>query len=339
VVLVAGSPAAVFTASLLLPKDHTMAASTDRTPGIERRHFLTACTAAGAAGLVSGAARAANPPQPAAALPAIALGKFRVSRMVVGYNPIGGYSYQGHHMDQHMREYYTVPQTVEFLERCQRQGINTHQFSPSDKMTQVLRTMRERGSTMQFFCLHAGRGQVKSVLKDTQPFAMAHHGGATDSLFAQGKSREVHDFVKEVHDHGLLAGVSAHNPDCIKRVADEGWEVDFFMTCFHFLTRTTMPGSDKPLALPTLELSYPFFRDDPVTMTQVARQVKQPCFGFKILGSGRKCASQSSVRAAFKFAFENLKPIDGVIVGMYPRFFDEIVADAQYVRELGKLPG
>jgi len=27
-----------------------------------------------------------------------------------------------------------------------------------------------------------------------------------------------------------------------------------------------------------------------------------------------------------------------VIVGMYPRFFDEIRANAQYVRELGKLP-
>ena len=47
----------------------------------------------------------------------------------------------------------------------------------------------------------------------------------------------MHDYVKAVHDGGVLAGVSAHNPDCIKRVADEGWEVDFFMTCFYFLTR------------------------------------------------------------------------------------------------------
>ena len=39
------------------------------------------------------------------------------------------------------------------------------------------------------------------------------------------------------HDCGVLAGVSAHNPDCIKRVADEGWENDLFMCCFYYVTR------------------------------------------------------------------------------------------------------
>ncbi len=64
--------------------------------------------------------------------------------------------------------------------------------------------------------------------------------------------------------------------------------------------------------------------------------MKKPCFGFKILGSGRKCESQQSVREAFKFAFERIKATDGVIVGMYPRFFDEIRANAEFVREFGK---
>jgi len=286
--------------------------------------------------MMAGASPAGEPQ--AVSLPTIQLGKHRVTRLVAGYNPIGGFSYLGHHMDQHMREYYTVERTAEFLQRCEQQGINTHQFSPSDKMTQVLRLVRERGSKMQFICLHAGRSQVKSLAESTRPIAMAHHGGVTDTLFAEGKSREVHDFVKAVHDQGLLAGVSAHNPDCIKRVADEGWEVDFFMGCFYFLTRRRPPGQDKSPPLPTLEISYPFFRDDPPVMTQVIRQVKQPCFGFKILGSGRLCYSQQAVREAFKFAFTHIKPTDGVIVGMYPRFFDEIRANAQYTRELGRLP-
>ena len=30
-----------------------------------------------------------------------------------------------------------------------------------------------------------------------------------------------------------------------------------------------------------LDFGLPFFRDDPKAMTQVVRQVKQPCFGFK----------------------------------------------------------
>jgi hypothetical protein len=131
----------------------------------------------------------------------------------------------------------------------------------------------------------------------------------------------------------VLAGVSAHNPDCIKRVADEGWEVDFFMTCFYFLTRKWV---HKDAEIPMLDFGLPFFRDDPKTMTAVVRQVKQPCLGFKILGSGRLCSSQQTVRAAFKFAFENIKPTDGVIVGMFPWFFDEVSANAQFTRQMGK---
>ena len=120
-----------------------------------------------------------------------------------------------------------------------------------------------------------------------KPIAVSHHGGATDRLFRDGKAREVHDFVKEAHDRGVLAGVSAHNPDCIKRIADEGWEVDFFMTCFYFLTRKPTAKAARQAAAGTLEIAYPFFRADPQAMTKVVRQVKQPCLGFKILGAGR----------------------------------------------------
>jgi hypothetical protein len=49
------------------------------------------------------------------------------------------------------------------------------------------------------------------------------------------------------------------------------------------------------------------------------------------------CQSQDNVKEAFRFAFQNIKPSDGVIVGMYPRFFDEVSANAKYTRQFGKL--
>jgi hypothetical protein len=48
------------------------------------------------------------------------------------------------------------------------------------------------------------------------------------------------------------------------------------------------------------------------------------------------CGKRQSVREAFKFAFEHLKPTDGVIVGMYPRYHDQMSENAQYVREFGR---
>ncbi len=81
-----------------------------------------------------GSAWTAPPPPPAggpapAPLPTIQLGKYRISRLVAGSNPILGYSYLGPHTDRHMKEYFTTERTVEFLQNCERAGITAHQFS------------------------------------------------------------------------------------------------------------------------------------------------------------------------------------------------------------------
>ncbi len=304
-----------------------------------RRKFLSQLSAAAAAsGLVFGkSGRSAESEPSAAPLPTIQLGSHRVTRLIAGWNPIGGYSYMGPNMNRQMAEYFTPARTVEFLEKCEREGINAHQFSRPERMAPILRTVREQGSKMKFLCLHsAGQepASVKKVVELTSPIAIVHHGGVTDKLFREGKSQQVHDFVKRVHDAGVLAGVSAHNPDCIKRVADEGWEVDLFMTCFYYITKTHEEIEKLPPVV-TVQVGKPFFALDPERMTEVARQVDQPCLGFKILAAGRKCFSKKTVVEAFQFAFSSLKTTDGVIVGMYPRYHDEVRDNAQYTRQFG----
>jgi hypothetical protein len=301
-----------------------------------RRQFLSMLSSAAAIGLIGtpgvrgiySGGQSVYDEQAESMMPTISLGPHRISRLIVGSNPILGYSYLGSHTDRQMKEYFTTEKTVEFLLNCEQAGITTHQFSSRLDYIPVL---RERGSKMKFICLHSERAKIKETIDIARPVAVVHHGGVTDRLFAGGESGVVHDYVKAVKDSGLLAGVSAHNPDVIRQIADEGWEVDFFMTCFYYLTRKLEKESMS--TLPTG--SYLFFRDDPKAMTQVIRQVKQPCLGFKILGAGRMCYSQEGVRTAFQFAFSNIKPTDGVIVGMFPWSFDEVSANSKYARELG----
>lgn len=303
-----------------------------------RREFLkSAATAAAAAGLIAGGARGAEGPQQPAAgpLPTIQLGPHRISRLVAGWNPIGGHSHTTLNMARHMREYFTNERTAEFLLRCQAEGITAWQYDYTDKVVAALRIARPKGLKMSLICLHAERSldaPIKKVIDDTGPIAMAHHGGVTDALFRADKAQKVHDFVKKVHDAGLVAGVSAHNPENIKRIADEGWENDFFMTCFYYVTR---PREDQEKLLGKVTVGEPFFASDPVDMTNVVKQVKKPCLGFKILAAGRSCWSTYSVEKAFKFAMANIKPTDGVIVGLFPEFTDEIRADAGYTRKYG----
>ena len=311
---------------------------------IGRREFLLGLSVAatGSSFAIGSTRRAEHTPSAEATsaaplLPTIRLGENSITRLIVGSNPISGYSYMGPILDRHMQEYFTPERIVEFLWACEREGINAHQFSRPEQMGDVFRKLRERGSKMKFICLHDGgpeRISVEKVVQETQPIAIVHHGGVTDRLFRKGKSRDVHDFVKRVQDAGVLAGVSAHNPDCIKQIADEGWQVDLFMTCFYYLTRTPEELKKMPPVV-TVQIGYSFFASDPLAMTKVVRQVDQPCLGFKILAAGRMCDRDYKVKAAFKFAFEHLKPTDGVIVGMYPRYHDQIRQNAGYTRQFG----
>lgn len=267
-------------------------------------------------------------------LPTIQLGKHRVTRLIAGYNPIGGHSHTTLNMARHMREYFTVERTAEFLEHCERQGINTWQYDHTDKVKQAIRIAREHGCSIQLICLHAERSYdapLKEVMR-LKPIAIAHHGGVTDAMFRGGKLGKVRDFVKKAHDCGALAGVSAHNPECIQRIEEEGWENDFFMTCFYYVTRSR---EEMHKALGKVTVGEPFFQSDPDDMTRLMRQVGKPCLGFKILAAGRLCWSQQSVEKAFKYAFHHIKKTDAVIVGMFPRYTDEVSENVGYMMRYG----
>jgi len=309
-----------------------------------RRRFLkqvcggtaAAFTATGMSGGLAAAADAPpSTPQPSQGLATIQLGPYRVTRLLSGGNPVEGYAHSTENMRRHMLEYFTPERTVEYLERVEREGINTWQFDHFPKPAQALRAVRERGSKLQFICVHhEGRAPIKKAVDEMKPIAVVHHGGVTDTRFREGKAQEVRDFVKKVKDLGLLAGVSSHNPENIKRIADEGWENDFFMTCFYNLT-FTREAQQKHLG--KVVVDEPFFESDRVEMTNVVLQVPKPCLAFKILAAGRLCNSQEEVERAFQYAYSRIKKTDAVIVGMYPRFEDEIRLNVGYAKKYGSI--
>ncbi|HUW61978.1 MAG TPA: hypothetical protein VMZ06_13340 [Candidatus Bathyarchaeia archaeon] len=305
---------------------------------VNRREFIEQaglCTAAvaAAAGTADAQGEASKPLE---LLPTIPLGNYAVTRLITGYNPIGGYSHATSNLSAHMREYFTVERTVEFLRHSEAQGINTFQFDLTEKVEKVLDILWSADSKLQFLCLNAespGAPPLARVMA-SKPFAIAHHGGVTDSLFRAGQAVKVHDYVKKVHDLGVLAGVSAHNPDNIKRMADEGWENDFFMACVHHVTRTR---EEMQSQLGQITFGEPFVESDPPRMAEVVRQVAKPCLVFKILAAGRRCDSPDCVGEAFRWAFENVKKTDAVIVGMFQQFQDEVAINAAFTRQYGQV--
>jgi hypothetical protein len=302
-----------------------------------RRTFLKRLTGGSLALLASRRLVARPVPREVAAhkrLPTIRLGDLEVSRLIAGGNPMGGYAYSTSNLSRFMQEYYTPETTADFLLDCEEEGITAWQSHYSEKLSEALILARDRGSRIKWIALIGHeREDLGEVLK-LKPAAVAHHGGVTDRLMRSGKQQQIHDFVKRVKDAGLPAGVSTHSPQNLRELDQAGWENDFFMGCFYYLSR-----SQEELRTLSSEkhVGYAWIQSDPERMTSQMSQVQRPCLGFKILGAGRLCGGRNkdmkSTEQAFAFAFERIKPSDGVIVGMFPVYTDEVAEDAGFARK------
>jgi hypothetical protein len=220
--------------------------------------------------------------------------------------------------------------------------VNTWQTSASEKVDQALAALRADGVPIQWVFLasraHFDPKPLEEIVRRNQPVAVVHHGGVSDSLWRAGKIEQAHDFAKRVQDLGVPAGLSAHNPAVIRHAEDKGWDLDLYMACFYRVTRTheELKQETGMREVPYGEIYLP---GDPARMCEVVREVQRPCLGFKILAAGRRCDHPKHVAGAFEFAFGHIKPADGVIVGMFPKFRDQPAENAALTRRFGARTG
>ena len=308
-----------------------------------RREFLKGASVV-AAGLVAVPTAESAEPQ---LLPTIDLGGKKITRLIAGGNPLYGYSHFNGVLDRLMVEYFTDEQVVKFLLDCEKAGINTWQSNFKDRSRRQFPKIREAGCKMNWLCLadpwdvnpkantpeeiHDAMMKCVDIAAPAKPIGMAHHGGGTDNLFRTGKLDMIKDFISKVHDLGFPAGISTHNPAVVEAVEEKGFSNDFYMTCFYCVSRRP---EDFKKEIGVEPVGETYLSSDPPRMCKMIQQTRKTCLGFKILAAGRRCESPDQVRAAFKFAFENLKAGDATIVGMFPRFSDQIGENARIVREI-----
>ena len=99
--------------------------------------------------------------------------------------------------------------------------------------------------------------------------------------------------------------------------------------------RDLLPIETYTMHTREMKVSEVFLSGDPPKMFKVIRQVSKPCLAYKILAAGRRCETPEFVEEAFKEAFENIKPTDAVIVGMYDRYSDQAAENAALVCKYG----
>jgi hypothetical protein len=291
--------------------------------------------AAGIAALPGGspaAAREANTER----LPTIALGSHQVSRLIIGGNPIYGYSHFNRLLSQHQTDWHTPERVVELLKRCEQCGLNTWQNSYADRTLSDLQRYRREGGTMQWLCLgkpdwdqHPERIEHAASLK---PIGIAPHGFLNVKLVRQTKLPGLTDLLKRIRDQGVLVGLSAHDPRLIETAESKGWDVDYYMCCLYYLTR---PKDElRQLLGDHLPLGEVYLPSDPPRMFQIIQAVRKPCLAYKVLAAGRRVGNPAEVQRCFAEAFANIKPTDAVIVGMYQQLGDQVGENAAIVRSI-----
>jgi hypothetical protein len=281
-------------------------------------------------------------------LPTVALGGSRVTRLIAGGNPLYGYSHFNEQYSRHMLEWFTDERVVEFLLACEAAGINAWQSSYHERVPRQFPKVREAGCRMQWICLAApwdvapdaprtpeaiqdGMLKCAEVVAKLKPIGIAHHGWATDLLWRAGRLDQIRTFLDKVHDLGIPAGISTHNPVILEALEEKGFSNEFYMASFHYLSRRPEEYRKELGVVPVGET---YLSDDPPRMCQAVRRVRKPCLVYKLLAAGRRCGSAAEVRQAFEFAYRSIKPVDAAIVGMYPRYSDQVTENARLVREI-----
>lgn len=314
-----------------------------------RREFLKGATSV-AATTVAAALMTPAPVRAEASsvLPTVQLGAHRVTRLLVGGNPVFGYSHFNPLLDQAMREWFTDDHIVELLVNCGRAGINTWQTSFNYDLKRIFPKARDAGCNIQFICLAAswhydekmGRspeavldGTIKcaQAAMELKPIGIAFHGFATDILYRAGKIDLVKSYIDRVHDLGAAAGISTHNPEILKTLHEKGFGNDFYMAGLHYLSRHR---EDWIRDIGTVPVDEGWIASDPPKMAAAVRQVDKPTLVYKVLAAGRKCGSETEKRAAIQWAYDNIKPTDATIIGMYPRYSDQVTETTKMVREI-----
>lgn len=252
-------------------------------------------------------------------LPTIKLGEYEVTRLIIGGNPFSGNSHVSAELSWEMTSYYTMPRLQETLDEAWRCGINTIQSRGDRHQMRMMLEHHLSGGQMQWIAQTATefadiRANI-ALITGFGPIAIYHHGTHVDNAWHRGEIGTTADIVKTIKDTGLPAGIASHIPEVIEYAEEHEWETDFYMASFYD------PTHDYP-------------HSEPPRMTAVIRQVRKPCLGFKIMAASRNCGSDAEVRAAFKYAFDNIKATDAVVVGMFQKYNNQVAQNAEFVREL-----
>src|SRR5258708_6215373 len=142
----------------------------------------------------------------------------KVSRLIIGANPFGGFSHQNARRDEEMRSWHTPDRIRETWSRAWAAGINT--MVTNNETPHVIQTVREylhEGGPLQWIAQMCPRPYrcMEDAIDDAVAIGAKAgfvHGGYTDKLFENCDEATLTRWVRHANSVGLPIGVAGHSP-------------------------------------------------------------------------------------------------------------------------------
>lgn len=238
-------------------------------------------------------------------LPIVDFCGYKVTRLILGANPFGGFSHQTKQRNEEMVEYYTKDRILETWERAEAAGINT--MITNNETQHVLQAVTEylhAGGTLQWIAQIACREKrtmfdAIDEAVDIGCRALYFHGGYVDECYRREDEETLRSWCDHARAAGIPIGVAGHAPEAHLWV-DRLDITDFHAVCF-FNCGSLHDGKGDRFKL-----------GDIPPAIECIRRIRKPCIAYKIMGAGR-----IDPLMAFEHAFAGIKPSDVVNVGMY----------------------
>lgn len=246
------------------------------------------------------------------------LGSLTVSRFILGSNPFSGFSHLSPEMDQVMRRYFTTSRIKGLLSEAEVLGVNTIIARTDIHVMRFLLEYWDEGGSLQWFaqtCPEIG-DHPTCVSRAVKGGAKACHihGGVMDFLYAQDRLDEIPPVIRMIRDHGLLAGIAAHNPKVIEW-ADNNLDVDYFMCSYYNSARRDERAEHVS------GMEEWFVEEDRLAMTSLITKLSRPAIHYKVLAAGRNDPAE-----AFDIVAKTMRPGDMVCVGVFQRDLPQMLS-------------
>ncbi len=238
----------------------------------------------------------------------VRIGGVELSRLVCGSNPFNARSHFSEARDAEYQARFTPDAVVQVLERALELGIDSYENSASERAWEVVSRLRERSGRELRFIGSTRIDETSPMRSHAEKLRfLIEHRAELCVIHAQHVERQRPDgaipglerMLDEIHEAGLLAGVSVHRVATVERCERSGYAIDAYLFPLN-LTGFVYPGYQGG--------------ETPRDRGTLVRGVAKPFVLMKTLAAGRLPPGE-----ALPFVAEHAKPNDLVSIGFGSR--------------------